>query len=216
MVGRNILDGKLIDLFSRRPEFGQQAASRLGDKVPPKLWAVGNIDLLSRRKIAVFSSIKCPANLAISSHSLAMRLDHPEVAVISGFQSPVEKDILHTLLKLGTATIVCSPTGIIRDIAREDFKQPLINGKLLILSTQIIPKVLSAKRAVEQNYLAAALADSAVICYASPGGKTEQLARELFSWDISVYTFVASHNSVLLAEGACEISPDFPQTTTTK
>ena len=65
---------------------------RLGAGAPPKLFALGNLDLLALPKTALFCSTRCPGEAVLRAHDQAARWCDEDRCVISGFHSPVEKE----------------------------------------------------------------------------------------------------------------------------
>src|SRR5271157_6138562 len=69
-----------------------------GGRPGPDVAYIGNVEILARRKVALFCSVECPGSLIIGAHDLAQALRRSEIAVVSGFQSPVEQECLTILL----------------------------------------------------------------------------------------------------------------------
>ncbi|MCG2710116.1 MAG: hypothetical protein L6246_07375, partial [Thermodesulfovibrionales bacterium] len=62
-------------------------------------------------------------------------------------------------------------------------------------------KRISSERALERNRFIAAIGDSIFIPYAAPNSKTEQLCKELLSWNKPLYTLQSESNSNLISLG---------------
>lgn len=60
---------------------------------------LGNIKLLDEHKTAFICSRKIPAGIVLKSYDWAIARRDEGRCVISGFHSPVEKDIFHFLIK---------------------------------------------------------------------------------------------------------------------
>src|SRR5919197_4693895 len=71
----------------------------LGDRAPTTLTALGNLDILRQKKLALFCSVKCPGTLILQTYDLARALRDAGVTVIGGFHSPMEKECLALLLR---------------------------------------------------------------------------------------------------------------------
>lgn len=186
-----------------------QLAAYLGDQAPQSLTALGNLNLLQHHTLALFCSVKCPGSLILQSYDLAQNLRQADVAVISSFHSPIEKEYLTILLRGQQPLIVCPARGLAGMRLSAEWKEPLQQGRLLFLSsfsaTQRRP---TAKTAHYRNRLVAALADHIFITYAAPGGKTEKLCREFISWQKPVCTFKSEVNANLIELGAVPVRPD--------
>lgn len=151
---------------------------------------MGDPALLDSAQFALFCSVKCPASIILKTYDLAQHLKDQGIGVISGFHSPVEQEVLVTLLR-GTAPVIVCPARSIADMrVPSDWKPHVERGRLLIVS----PFTESQNRATRQtatirNQLVAALAQQVFIAYAEPGGKTEAFARRLLAEGVQVATF---------------------------
>ena len=81
---------------------------RLADAAPSRLSAIGNPDILMGRRVALFCSVRCPGDKILAAYDAARKLRDDGVTVISGFQSPVEKECLRVLLR-GEQPIIMVP-----------------------------------------------------------------------------------------------------------
>jgi len=66
---------------------------------------MGDSELLNAPLLALFCSVKCPASIILKTYDLAQTLRDKHISVISGFHSPVEKEVLVTLL-LGDSPVL--------------------------------------------------------------------------------------------------------------
>ncbi|MBI1748928.1 MAG: DNA-processing protein DprA [Acidobacteria bacterium] len=175
----------------------------LGDDAPKSIMALGNIEILQKNKIALFCSVKCPGKLIIQSYDLAKQWGEAGTTVIGGFHSPMERECLNILLRGKQPDIVCPARSIVGMRLRVEYKQPLADGRLLLLSSfEAKQRRITVENAIIRNRFVAALADAVFVAYAEPGGKTEQFCREIVSWGKPLYTFVDSANANLLKLGA--------------
>ena len=168
-----------------------------------QLFVIGEPSLLEQPSLALFCSVKCPASVILKTYDLAQRLkDRPE-PIISGFHSPIEKEVLVTLL-CGTVPIIMCPARSIHNMRiPTDWKPAIEAGRLLIVSpfaeAQNRP---TAKMAEIRNQMVAHLANEVFIAYAEPEGKTEVFARQLLADHRSILTFATASNRNLLEAGA--------------
>ena len=56
---------------------------------------LGNVELLSRKKVALFTSQNVPDELKLDAHGLFQRLIQHPLSVAGGWQAPLEKELLH-------------------------------------------------------------------------------------------------------------------------
>ena len=171
------------------------------------LSAIGDSGLLNTPLFALFCSVKCPASIILKTYDLAQTLRDKKIGIISGFHSPVEKEVLVTLLHGDSTIVICPARGIQNMRVPADWKKPLEQQRLLIVS----PFAENQPRATQEmatirNQLVAALARQVFVAYAEPGGKTETFARMLIAAGKPVMTFEAKETENLLIVGAKPLS----------
>ena len=69
------------------------------------MMAFGNTSLLEREKIGFLASRRVPPEAVMRCLDWATRMRDEGVCVMSGFQSPLEKEVLNILLK-GTSPLI--------------------------------------------------------------------------------------------------------------
>jgi predicted Rossmann fold nucleotide-binding protein DprA/Smf involved in DNA uptake len=170
-------------------------------------WAIGSLNILNANLLGIFCSIRCPGNIILNTYDCMRLLRDAGVPVVSGFHSPIEKDCLDILLKGDQPIVACPARSIVRMRIPGDWKTPIDEGRLLILSPfdekQKRPTVSTAQ---QRNQLVAMLGRSFLIPYADKDSKTEQLCRELIQAGKGVYTFQSGKNR-LVQFGAITIEP---------
>ena len=152
---------------------------RLGDAAPAQLTTLGNLDLLALPKTGLFCSARCPGHVILPAYDQAARWRDAGRCIISGFHSPVEKECLHILLRGTPPIILCPARALPRRIPAE-WRQPLADGLLLILSgfADTATRV-TAELATRRNEIVAALADEVWFAHITPGGQSERLTHRL-------------------------------------
>ncbi|HSW62114.1 MAG TPA: DNA-processing protein DprA [Dissulfurispiraceae bacterium] len=154
-----------------------------GDATPQVISLIGNSDILQNKKLAVISSVKCPGHIILKTYDLMKQLRDAGVTVISGFHSPMEQECLNILLKGSQPIIVCPARSLEGMRIKAEFRKPLEDGRLLILSPFTAKyNRISAARAECRNRFVVALADEILVPYAAPGSKTELLCAEAARW----------------------------------
>lgn len=93
---------------------------------------LGNKDLLKLKKTAFLASSTIPPDMVLRCYDWAAG-EH-EGCVVSGFSSKLEKDVLHFLLKAKCPIIMVLARKMYKVIP-EELKEPLEQGRLLIIST---------------------------------------------------------------------------------
>jgi predicted Rossmann fold nucleotide-binding protein DprA/Smf involved in DNA uptake len=156
---------------------------RLGKKVPPNLWASGNLDLLALPKTALFCSARCPGNAILRTYDQAAKWRDEGHCIISGFHSPVEEECLRILLRGSQPVIICPGRSLEDMRLPSDWKRPLSDGRLLILSCfAATERRVTAALATRRNEFVAALADEVWFAHIAPGGGMQRLAQKIASW----------------------------------
>jgi predicted Rossmann fold nucleotide-binding protein DprA/Smf involved in DNA uptake len=199
----------ILALDRADPRYPPTLKTYLRDDAPAHFAALGNLDILQGRTLALFSSVKCPGNLILQTYDLAQSLRKRNIAVIGGFHSPMEQECLKILLRGKQPTIICPARNIGAKMAREH-AQAIEQGRLLILSPfSDKDSRITAEAAEIRNRFAAALADALFIAYAAPGGQMEQLCLEVITWGKPLYTFADEANAHLIAIGAKTVTGDW-------
>ena len=163
----------------------RRLTARLGEIAPPALKAIGPVSLLTAHKTALFCSARCPGGVILAAHDRAACWRDEGCCVIGGFHSPLEKDCLRILLRGRQPIIICLAREL-RGIRRpRDWKQPLADDRLLVLSQfPASERRVTKELAVLRNQLVAALADEVVFAHITPGGHLDELSRLVARWCI--------------------------------
>jgi predicted Rossmann fold nucleotide-binding protein DprA/Smf involved in DNA uptake len=195
-----IVDIKRIDKSD--PQYPNSLIRHLGNDAPASVTAIGNLAMLNQHKLAIFCSASCPGEVVLQTHDLIQNIQNAGVTVIGGFHSPVERDCLSVLLR-GAQPIILSPArSLVKLRIRPELKEPLENGRLLFLSFFPSHRHRSdVEMASRRNRFVAAMADKVLILHAAPSSKTEQLCKELISWQKTVYTMDSEANQNLVELG---------------
>src|SRR3990172_9448929 len=124
----------VLTLTDTNARYPARLRERLGDSAPPKLTVLGNLDLLAQPKTALFCSARCPGQVILAAHDQAARWRDEGRCVISGFHSPIEKECLRILLRGRQPVILCLARGLDGMRLPADWRKPLADNRLLILS----------------------------------------------------------------------------------
>ncbi|HBG04583.1 MAG: SMF family protein [Geobacteraceae bacterium GWC2_58_44] len=139
--------------------------------------SLGNLELLELYKVAFLCSRKYPEMAATRSCQWADEQREKGVCVISGYHSPIEKDVLRRLLQ-GTQPIIIALAKGLQKLD-EEWSAPIEAGRLLVI-TRYADSVSHAceSKCFQRNRLMVGLADEIVIAHASAGGNLERLCAE--------------------------------------
>ncbi|MBA3611454.1 MAG: DNA-processing protein DprA [Nitrospirales bacterium] len=185
------------------PAFPSSLVRHLGDKSPKRIAAIGNLDLVNSKAVALICSVKCPGTIILQTYDIARKLREAGVPVIGGFHSPMERECLRILLRGNQPLIICPARSLDEIRLPKEYKKPLDQGRLLLLS----PFSDKLRRATVQtslyrNRFVAALAECLFVPYAAPSGKTEQLCSDFLARGKRLYTLECDANLHLTALGA--------------
>lgn len=126
----------------------------------------GNTNLMNLHKVAFLCSRTVSSGAILRCYDWATQMSDSGAVVIGGFQSKIEKDVLHFLLKGKQPVIIV--------IAREMYKElpneliaPMNEGRLLIISTAPNAVRVSKDTANKRNSYISEIADEIVFGYIS-------------------------------------------------
>lgn len=166
-----------------------------------ELNSIGKFELNSVHWIAFFCSVRCPGDIILKSYDLAQKWRVKGQAVIGGFHSPVEKEVLKIMLRSTAQVCIVLARGLPKRIPVE-FKKPIDDGRLILVSHfDVKIKRATAESAMSRNSVIAALAEKIFVAYAVPGGKTETLCRSISNLNKPCLTFSSPYTDHLLGMG---------------
>src|SRR5262245_10838474 len=87
--------------------FPVELTTCLGDLAPDAFSVLGNLEILQRKPLALFCSVRCPGNLIVQTYDLTHKLRRAGVTVMGGFHSPMERRCLDILLRSPHPVILC-------------------------------------------------------------------------------------------------------------
>lgn len=165
---------------------------------------VGSPSCLTERPIALLCSRECPGSIILSASEWADRWTGRESppTLASGYQTPVEKEVLQRLLR-GGAAVARFPARCLPKQLPAQQQEALEAGHFIIASpfpnSQKRPSKALAKR---RNDLLRDLARAAIILHAAPESRTLQWAKQASSGGLPLYSFDHPSNSPLFDLGA--------------
>lgn len=175
----------------------------------PKIWALGNLEILKKPLLGFFCSVKCPGDLILRAYDLARSLRDNGIIVIGGFHSPIEKDCLDLLIKGTQPIILCPARSIENMLVKKIFRQPLQEGRLLILSPfKKKIKRHTAKTSQWRNQFVSLMSTAVFIVHAEAEGKTQEMSDEILSLNKPIYTFDSEYNKNLIEGGAQPVNKE--------
>lgn len=139
------------------------------------LTVLGILELLRQPLVGVASSRQCPAGLMLAAHDWAKTARKQNLALVGGFHSPVEQEVLRVVLKGMSGLVLCPARGLEGMRLGTDLKKTLEAGRLLLVS----PFGVGVRRAERRNRLVVGLASRVLVIHAAPGSATKWLVREV-------------------------------------
>ncbi|MBJ6752387.1 DNA-processing protein DprA [Geomonas anaerohicana] len=136
--------------------------------------SIGNEALLDLRKVAFLCSRKFPQEAAEKAYRWADAQRVAGTCVISGYHSPIEKEVLCRLLQGNQPIIIALAQGLNR--LDPEWERHLAAGRLLVISryAQSVSHPCESK-CYQRNKMMVDLADTIVIAHVSAGGSLERL-----------------------------------------
>ena len=132
---------------------------------------LGNKELLNKQKTAFLASSTISPEMVLCCYDWAA--GQHEGCVVSGFSSKLERDVLHFLIKAECPIILVLARRMYREIP-EELKEPLAQGRLLIISTNNAVRQ-SKVTALARNKYVCELADSIIFVGVTPKSSLQQL-----------------------------------------
>jgi len=183
-------------------EFPTSLKPALCESTPEFIDLIGREVLLSSRALALLCSSKCPDHAILAAYDLASKWSSEGKCVISGFQSPVEKECLRVLLRNSAPIVVCPARSLHGLRIPAAWKKPIEEGRLLLVSTfKDYEDRNRINLAQQRNEIVAALASEVFVVHASPDGKLEALCRKLVKGGKPTFTFDHQENAQIIALG---------------
>ena len=154
---------------------------RLRQAAPPLLYACGNLELLQGPALAVVGSRSTPETLLKQAEAVGALAAEAAVLIASGAAKGVDEAAMLGSLAAGGCAIGVVADSLEKVSARPIWRQALLEGRLLLLSSDAPSARFQVWRAMSRNKLIYALADAALVVSSAKGeggtwaGATEQL-----------------------------------------
>ena len=113
----------------------------------------------------------------------------------------MEKECLEVFLRGAQPMVLCPARDIRRLRLPAAWRQPLADGRLLILSPVAAQRRPTVALAEQRNRFVATLAEAICMTHAAPGSRTERLCTALLAQGKRVYTLGLAENAPLVQCG---------------
>ena len=168
----------------------------------PRIWAIGNLDILQTRLLGCFCSTKCPGNVIVHIYDLARALRDAGISVVSRFHAPMERECLDLLLRGTQPIVICPARNIDQMRLPTAWRTPIAEGRMLVPPPFGAPhRRPNANLAEQRNVFVSAVANAVVIAHATPGSKIDRLLAGMLASDKQVYTLDLPENADLMDQG---------------
>lgn len=112
----------------------------------------GKLELLDRKLTAFLSSRTIATDKVMACYDWATSLNAETDCVVSGFQSPIEHDVLHFLLKNRTPVIVVLARAMYKQIP-EELEEAYNEGRVLFISISNNTRVNKVTASIRNRYV---------------------------------------------------------------
>jgi DNA processing protein len=168
------------------PTYPRRFKQRLRHAAPPLLYACGNLELLKAPALAVVGSRRTPEPLLRQAEAVGALAAAAGVAIASGAAKGVDQTAMAGSLAAGGCAIGVLADSLETVSAKPIWRQALLEGRLLLLSSEAPAASFKVWRTMGRNKLIYALADAALVVSSAKGeggtwaGASEQLQRWRF------------------------------------
>lgn len=140
---------------------------------------LGNKELLKREKVGFLCSRNISSGCVFRCYDWALEMKNSGKVVVSGFHSKIEKDVFRILAR-GTQPIivVLARRHYTQQYFPEEFKQPLADGRLLIVSTDSTARFNTVATAAVRNRYICQISEQMVFGYLSEQSNLKSLYDE--------------------------------------
>lgn len=135
-----------------------------------QVWGRGNVDLLNGPLTGFLCSVRCPGSVILATHDYFKSPPADLGIVVSGFHSPMEKEVLRLLLRRKHPVAWCPARGLGRMRINPVMREGMDAGSVLIISSfDPVVKRVDTNKAAARNRFVAGLSDRLIIPHAAPG-----------------------------------------------
>jgi predicted Rossmann fold nucleotide-binding protein DprA/Smf involved in DNA uptake len=155
-------------------------AQRVSPEIAMRIVGVGDTALLAKPLLGLIASRECPGHVFLETLELVPQWVQAGRAVVSGFHSPLEQQVLKSLLRRRGRAVKVLARGITDYRPTPEESEPLAAGRMLVISA-CPPVVTRTTRAtaLARNQLVLALAAESVVPFVSDDSPLRTLMREV-------------------------------------
>lgn len=165
-------------ISARSRKLGRTSRFRLRAAGCADVQMIGNNAILDGQLVGLFCSKQCPGDAVLRAFNVIRAIRDAGVTVIGGFHSPMESECLDLLLRGSQPVIICPARAIDRMRIPADWRQPIEDGRLLILSRfESKHRSPTVRLADQRNEFVASVSDVLLVAHAAAGSRTEALCQ---------------------------------------
>jgi predicted Rossmann fold nucleotide-binding protein DprA/Smf involved in DNA uptake len=149
---------------------------RFDAEKPLQLSCIGNADLLNTPLLGLIASRECPGHIMIETLDRIPEWIKERKTIVSGFHSPLEQQVFHSLLRRKGCVIKVLARGVrdYRPLAHE--QEPLAEGRMLIVTARPSTVTRTTRAtALERNRLVLVLTEEHCVPYLSPNSPLQAM-----------------------------------------
>ncbi|MBN1407778.1 MAG: hypothetical protein JW956_08315 [Calditrichaceae bacterium] len=170
---------------------------------------LGNVELLSQRKIALFASKNVPDELRPIVNGVADKLFQLPLAAAGGWQSPLEKSVYQKFNEQCSANIIHYVAKDINQFKPTEKQQRWIEqNKLLIISPELKEIRTSASAVDKRDRLLFSQNKKILFLYIEPKGRLEKYFKELSQLNFQLYLLDDPINKAYFHDDIIRINED--------
>lgn len=171
---------------------------------------LGNVELLSQNRVAVFASKSTPREMYPAAEQLIDSIIPLPLALAGGWQAPLEKELLKKItLAKANANIIHYLAKNINTIQPDTVQQRLIKeNRLLLISPGINEARPSAKQINRRDELLFSQINKIIFIYISNGGRLQEYFERLIASSYQVFLFDHPLNKNFFNKDVVLLNPD--------
>jgi len=174
-----------------------------------KFKSSGNIELLSQKRIAIFSSRNAPREIYPAAMAVFETLSKLPITIGGGWQAPLEKEYLKRLDQKTKADILLySATEIASRTLTPALSLLKQNDKLLLLSVEEAPERATKRDVDKRDHLLFSQIKQILFLFIAQGGRLEKTFESLLKQGFSPLILEHPSNRLFIDLGGLAVNSD--------
>jgi len=173
---------------------------------------LGNVELLSQARIALFASRNTPVELYPAAEALFSKLTELPVSIAGGWQAPLEKHLLSQFPLSAKANIIHYLARNINNLHLNRFQENLLAvNKLLLVSPSLRPIRVTSSMVIKRDNLIHSQIKKILFLHIEQGGKLERQFNQLYGAGYHIYLLDHPSNQLFLIPDVIGMNADNTQ-----